>query len=140
VRRFIGATFIALALYVLLQAGWILWSQETVDESLLGIILAGVSLVVMLLVAWGTLRAATVIHSAAPRAEAQETRACSYLSFTLLLGLVANAAAGWWWADPVAKWKKRCYHASEKPCGNSERGAARFLLQEVVCTQTPIRG
>ncbi len=36
------------------------------------------------------------------RAEAKETLACSYLSFALLLGLVANAAAGWWWADPLA--------------------------------------
>jgi divalent metal cation (Fe/Co/Zn/Cd) transporter len=26
----------------------------------------------------------------------------AYLSFALLLGLVANAAAGWWWADPAA--------------------------------------
>ena len=36
------------------------------------------------------------------RAEAKETLACSYLSCTLLLGLLANALAGWWWADPVA--------------------------------------
>ena|SRR5262245_17002853 len=35
-------------------------------------------------------------------AEAKETLACSYLSCTLPLGLVANALAGWWWADPVA--------------------------------------
>ena len=26
---------------------------------------------------------------------------CGYLSAGLLLGLVANAAAGWWWADPA---------------------------------------
>ena len=52
--------------------------------------------------AWGKLRAAREIPSAALRAEAKETLACSYLSFTLLLGLTANAAAGWWWADPVA--------------------------------------
>jgi hypothetical protein len=34
--------------------------------------------------------------------KAKETIACSYLSFTMLLGLGANAGAGWWWADPVA--------------------------------------
>ena len=45
---------------------------------------------------------AAVIRSAALRAEAKETLACSYLSFTLLLGLGANATAGWWWADPIA--------------------------------------
>jgi divalent metal cation (Fe/Co/Zn/Cd) transporter len=31
-----------------------------------------------------------------------ETFVCSYLSFTLLLGLGMNAWLGWWWADPVA--------------------------------------
>jgi divalent metal cation (Fe/Co/Zn/Cd) transporter len=102
VHRFVGGTFLALALYVLIQAGWTLFKQETVHESLIGIILAGVSLVVMPLVAWGKLHAATAISSSALRAEAKETLACSYLSLTLLLGLVANALAGWWWADPVA--------------------------------------
>jgi len=102
VHRFIGGTFVALALYVLFQAGWTLWQQKTVEESFLGIILAVVSLVIMPLVSWGKLRAARIIASPALRAEAKETLACSYLSFTLLLGLVANAVAGWWWADPVA--------------------------------------
>jgi divalent metal cation (Fe/Co/Zn/Cd) transporter len=102
VQRFIGGTFLALALYVLIQAGWTLWRQEVVTESLVGIILAVASLVIMPLVAWGKLRTANAIGSAALRAEAKETLACSYLSLTLLLGLVANAIAGWWWADPVA--------------------------------------
>jgi divalent metal cation (Fe/Co/Zn/Cd) transporter len=26
---------------------------------------------------------------------------CAYLSAALLVGLLANAALGWWWADPV---------------------------------------
>jgi divalent metal cation (Fe/Co/Zn/Cd) transporter len=56
----------------------------------------------MPLIAWGKLRAARELGSVSLRAEARETLACSYLSFTLLLGLVANAAAGWWWADPAA--------------------------------------
>jgi divalent metal cation (Fe/Co/Zn/Cd) transporter len=102
VHRFIGGTFFALALYVLLQAGWTLWQQKTVEESFLGIVLAVVSLVIMPLVSWGKLRAASILNSPALRSEAKETLACSYLAFTLLLGLVANAMAGWWWADPVA--------------------------------------
>jgi divalent metal cation (Fe/Co/Zn/Cd) transporter len=102
VHHFIGGTFLALALYVLIQAGLTLWHRETVSESTIGIILAVASLIVMPLVSWGKLHAAKVIGSAALRAEAKETLACSYLSFTLLLGLVANAAAGWWWADPLA--------------------------------------
>lgn len=102
VRRFIGGTFLALALYVTGQSAWVLWRSAAPEESRLGIALAVASLAVMPLIAWGKLRAARELGSASLRAEAKETLACSYLSFTLLLGLVANAAAGWWWADPAA--------------------------------------
>jgi divalent metal cation (Fe/Co/Zn/Cd) transporter len=27
---------------------------------------------------------------------------CAYLSVALLVGLLLNALAGWWWADPAA--------------------------------------
>ncbi len=101
-RRFIGGTFLALALYVVGQSGWMLLMREAPAESWIGIALAIVSLIVMPLVAWGKLRVAGRLGSRALAAEAKETLACSYLSFTLLLGLAANALAGWWWADPVA--------------------------------------
>jgi divalent metal cation (Fe/Co/Zn/Cd) transporter len=102
VHRFVGATFLALAAYVMAQATLTLWRAEPPAESIPGIILAAASLVIMPLVSWGKLRAAREISSAALRAEAKETLACSYLSFALLLGLGANALAAWWWADPVA--------------------------------------
>ncbi len=102
VHKFVGGTFLALAVYVGNQAGWTLWSGGGPKESLVGIALAVLSLVVMPLVSWGKLRAADRLGSGALRAEAKETLACSYLSFTLLLGLAANALAGWWWADPLA--------------------------------------
>jgi divalent metal cation (Fe/Co/Zn/Cd) transporter len=34
-------------------------------------------------------------------ADSKETWVCSYLSLTLVLGVGAYAAFGWWWADPV---------------------------------------
>lgn len=102
VHVFVGATFLLLAAYVAAEAAWTLWTQRAPDESVPGIVLAGASLVIMPLVAAGKLRAAREIESAALRAEAKETLACSYLSFALLLGLVGNIAAGWWWADPAA--------------------------------------
>ena len=55
----------------------------------------------MPLLAWGKLRVARGLGSEALRAEAKETLACAYLSFTLLLGLLLNATLGWWWADPA---------------------------------------
>ena len=102
VLGFVGLTFLALALYVLVQAGWILWYRQPPEESRLGIALAAASLVIMPAIAVGKFRAAREIGSMALRAEAKETLACSYLSLTLLLGLVANVVAQWWWADPVA--------------------------------------
>jgi divalent metal cation (Fe/Co/Zn/Cd) transporter len=92
VRRLVGVTFFALAAYVVVPPA----------ESLVGIVLALVSLTIMPIIAVGKLRVAKAIGSGALRAEAKETLACSYLSFCLLLGLAANMAVGWWWADPVA--------------------------------------
>ena len=102
VRRFVGVTFFVLAAYVLLQSVWVLWVQDAPAESLVGLVLAVASLLLMPLVALWKLRVAAVVNSAVLRAEAKETIACSYLSFCLLLGLTANAIVGWWWADPVA--------------------------------------
>lgn len=102
VHRFVGWTFLALAAYVVGQSTWTLWTASVADESVAGMILAGASLVIMPLMSIGKLRAARELESAALRAEAKETLACSYLSLTMLLGLVTNAALGWWWADPLA--------------------------------------
>ncbi len=102
VHRFVGTTFIVLAVYVTAQSVWVLYTRALPGESPIGIFLAAASLTIMPLVAWGKLRAATHLNSPTLRAEARETLACSYLSFALLLGLAANTLFGWWWADPVA--------------------------------------
>lgn len=99
---FVGVTFFLLALYVTYESGKKLLIQVQPEESLIGIILAVVSLIVMPLLALYKKRIATEINSRALRADALETLACSYLSFTLLLGLGANALFGWWWADPLS--------------------------------------
>jgi divalent metal cation (Fe/Co/Zn/Cd) transporter len=102
VHRFVGGTFVALAVYVTAQAGWTLYTRAAPQESGVGIALAAASLVVMPLVSVAKLRAARVLGSRALRAEALETLACSYLSGVLLLGLGAHAWLGWWWMDPLA--------------------------------------
>ena len=102
VRRFVAVTFLVLAAYVLIQSGWMLWTAYYPAESAVGIVLALVSLLIMPLIALGKFKVADAVGSRALRAEAKETLACSYLSLCLFIGLVANAVAGWWWADPVA--------------------------------------
>jgi divalent metal cation (Fe/Co/Zn/Cd) transporter len=101
VERFIGWTFLALAAVIAIQVVWSVAGQDGAGESLVGIGLAIASVTVMPAVAIWKLRAAAAGNVPSLAAEAKETLACSYLSVTLLVGLVANALLGWWWLDPV---------------------------------------
>jgi divalent metal cation (Fe/Co/Zn/Cd) transporter len=100
--RLIAVTFFLLAAYVAFDAGRSLITTSEPDSSPVGIVLAAVSLVVMPLLAWAKLRVAGSLGSPTLRADAKETLVCTWLSAALLVGLVLNAALGWWWADPIA--------------------------------------
>ncbi len=101
-RRFIALSFLALAAYVTVEAGLTLWNGETPETSLVGIVLAILSLLIMPTLAWRKLSVARNIGSRALEGEAKESAACAFLAAVTLAGLVANAALGWWWADPLA--------------------------------------
>jgi len=100
--RIVGYTLFALAAYVTVQAGSILMRGTAPEESIVGIALAGVSVIVMPWLGFTKRKLAHRIGSRALEADATETLICSYLSLTLLVGLGANALWGWWWADPIA--------------------------------------
>ena len=100
--RVVGITFLALAAYILFEAGSTLWTQEAPGTSAVGIGLAALSLVVMPILAFAKLKAGRRLGSRALIGDSKETFVCSYLSLSLLLGLGANALFGAWWADPVA--------------------------------------
>jgi divalent metal cation (Fe/Co/Zn/Cd) transporter len=100
--RVVGVSFLALALYVGVEAVRALVGREPPSESPVGIALAALSLVVMPALARAKRRVAGRLGSAALAAETQQTMICTYLSAILLGGLGLNAVAGWWWADPVA--------------------------------------
>lgn len=100
--RIVGYTFFALAAFVTFQAGSILLRRAAPEESVIGIALAGVSMVVMPWLGFAKKKVARRIRSQALEADATETLVCSYLSLTLLIGLGANALWGFWWADPIA--------------------------------------
>jgi divalent metal cation (Fe/Co/Zn/Cd) transporter len=99
--RFIGWTFLALAAAVVYQAGSALMSRDGAGESFVGIGLAVASSTLMPGLALGKLWTAARTNIPVLAAEAKETLACSFLSVTLLAGLVANALVGWWWIDPA---------------------------------------
>jgi len=100
--RVVGYTFFALGGYITFEAVSILFRQSAPEGSVVGLILAAVSLIVMPWLGFAKKKLARRVGSRALEADATETLVCSYLSLTLLLGLGANALWGWWWADPLA--------------------------------------
>lgn len=100
--RVIGLCFLALAAYVSYDAVQTLLTRHAPDASLLGMVIAAASLIVMPALARAKRRVAFMLASGALAAEAKQTQICAYLSAILLAGLVLNATVGWWWADPAA--------------------------------------
>lgn len=101
--RIAGGLLLGLAVYIVIDAGRrLLGFGGEARESIVGIVLTAISVVVMPALGWVKLRTATAIGSGALRADAYETIACAWLSLATLIGLMLNATLGWWWADPLA--------------------------------------
>ena len=101
-QRLIAVSFAALALYVGVESVRDLVLADRPQGSLVGIVLAALSLATMPLLARAKRRLAPLMGSRAVEAEANQTFLCALMSGALLVGLSANAALGWWWADPLA--------------------------------------
>ncbi|MGW7281979.1 cation diffusion facilitator family transporter [Streptomyces sp. NPDC054844] len=100
--RIIAVSFFALAAFVSVDAIRSLVGGGEAESSLTGIVLAAVSLAVMPFLSAAQRRAGRELGSASAVADSKQTLLCTYLSAVLLVGLVANAALGWSWADPTA--------------------------------------
>jgi divalent metal cation (Fe/Co/Zn/Cd) transporter len=100
--KLIAGSFFVFAAYVAGQAIWDLVARSEPSESIPGIVLAALSLVVMPGLAFAKRRVGRRMSSRTVVADSGQTMLCSYLSAILLVGLVANATLGWWWADPIA--------------------------------------
>jgi divalent metal cation (Fe/Co/Zn/Cd) transporter len=101
-QRLIGASFFAIAAYVGVEATRSLIGGHEPDASWIGIALSAVTIATMPPLAAAKARVADQLGSAATRSEGRQNLLCAYLSAALLVGLLANAALGWWWADPLA--------------------------------------
>lgn len=100
--RIIGLAFLALAVLVGIESIRSLLAGERPDVSRTGIVLTIVSLIVMPVLARGKRAVGRELGARSVEADSKQTLACVYLSAVVLAGLAANAAFGWWWADPVA--------------------------------------
>jgi len=100
--RIVGFCFVVLAIYVTYDSVKSLIRREAPQESIVGIVLAAVSLIIMPLLVRAKRKVARGIKSGALMADSKQTELCTYLSAILLVGLLLNVLFGWWWADPVA--------------------------------------
>ena len=100
--KLVGLSLLLLAAYVTGDSVLSLVRRELPERSLPGIALAIASLLVMPVLARAKRKVASALGSSALQADSRQTDICAYLSAILLLGLLLNAAFGWWWADPVA--------------------------------------
>lgn len=100
--RIIGLCFIALSVYIAVDAAHALWTRAAPDRSVAGICIAALSVVVMPLLARRKRAVAVALGSRALQADAAQSDLCMYLSAIVLGALMLNALLGWWWADPIA--------------------------------------
>jgi divalent metal cation (Fe/Co/Zn/Cd) transporter len=99
--RLVGYTFFLLAAYVLYEAVKKLLFQEVPAPSLLGIVIALVSLLAMPALFYVKYQTGKSLGSASLMADSKQTLVCALLSLALLVGLGLNYLYGLWQADPV---------------------------------------
>jgi divalent metal cation (Fe/Co/Zn/Cd) transporter len=111
--RLIGYAFAALALYLLVQSTVVLAAGFHPRHSPVGIAWTAVTAVAMFALAAGKARTGRELDNPVLRTEGRVTTIDGILATAVLLGLVLNAAAGWWWADPAAGYVLVYYAARE---------------------------
>lgn len=99
--KLVGYTFFILAVYILYESITKLYYKEIPDVSLVGIIVAILSIIIMPILYVNKVHVGKAINSKSLRSDAKETLACTFLSVALLLGLGLNYLWGLWQADPI---------------------------------------
>jgi divalent metal cation (Fe/Co/Zn/Cd) transporter len=97
-QQLIAVSFVLLATYITVESVRDLVGGHHPAASWVGVGLSAITLVAMPPLAAAKRRAATGLGSSAATSESRQTMLCAYLSAALLVGLLANAIVGWWWA------------------------------------------
>jgi divalent metal cation (Fe/Co/Zn/Cd) transporter len=100
--RIIGLSFLALAVYVSYEGAMTLLHRERPEQSIVGLAILTLSVIVMPWLARQKRLVARQLESRALESDAKQTSLCAYLSVIALAGVGLNALFGYWWADPVA--------------------------------------
>ncbi|HWO15133.1 MAG TPA: cation transporter [Solirubrobacterales bacterium] len=101
-QQLIAASYALLVAYIGVEATRDLLGSHHPEVSWVGVGLAAFTAPTMPLLARAKRKVGRKLNSSATVSEASQNMVCAYLSVALLVGLLANALLGWWWADPVA--------------------------------------
>lgn len=112
-QQLIALSYALLVAYIAVGAFRDLATAHHPAVSWVGVGLAAFTASTMPLLARAKRRVGRQLGSSAAVSEAGQNQICAYLSLALLLGLLANAFAGWWWADPLAALAIGCLAAYE---------------------------
>jgi divalent metal cation (Fe/Co/Zn/Cd) transporter len=101
-QQLVAVSYLILAAYVGIESVRTLMGGHHPEASWVGIGLAAITAPTMPLLARAKRKVGHKLNSSATVSEASQNMICAYLAVTLLVGLLANALVGWWWADPAA--------------------------------------
>ncbi len=101
-QQVVALLFAALALYVTLDAITTLAGGVHPDASWAGVGVSVGAIIFMPLLAHAKGRVAGQLGSAATAGDAAQSWLCAISAAAVLVSIVANAAFGWWWLDPIA--------------------------------------
>jgi len=96
-----GILLFGLSAYVVVAAGWGLWTREGQAFSWAGLVVSSAAIPIMWVLWRRKLRIAAALGSRALRADAVESITCGWLSFAVVIGLMAQLVLGAWWIDSV---------------------------------------
>lgn len=111
--RLIGGAFVALGSYLAVQSSWSLATRFRPHHSPVGIGWIAVTAAVMFTLAVSKKRTGQALDNPVLITEGRVTAVDGLLAVAVLVGLILNAAVGWWWADPLAAYVLVCYAAKE---------------------------
>lgn len=111
--RLIAVAFLVLSIYLAVQSTIVLAIGHRAHHSPLGIAWTATTALVMVTLAAGKERTGRLLNNPVLRTEGRVTLVDALLATTVLLGLVLNAALGWWWADPAAAYVILIYAVKE---------------------------
>ncbi|HTT59720.1 MAG TPA: cation transporter [Acidimicrobiales bacterium] len=100
--RMIGSAFVALSIYLAVQSTFVLVAGYRPHHSPLGVAWTAATAFVMFALARAKAKTGDALNNPVLTTEGRVTLVDGVLALAVLVGLVLNMLAGWWWADPTA--------------------------------------